>query len=78
VTADWTVYRAYANDDLMYVGVTRNFHDRRIAHRRASPWYGQVTRWVLETFQGEADALEAEARTIARESPAANIHYNNN
>lgn len=66
------IYRFFDSDDrLLYVGVTTNFQQRMLAHRR-QPWWPFVDRWTIdEVTHGEAYAREA--RAIADERPFFNV-----
>lgn len=67
------VYRFYdAADQLLYVGLSVNFKNRRNAHRRRE-WWPTVAREEVVWFDGREDAKAAEREALATESPLHNI-----
>lgn len=71
------VYRAFAeNDDLLYVGVTRDPGQRFYLHEYNTHWWHHVHRVELsQEFLDRQDAEDAEAMTIAKFEPLMNRHY---
>jgi predicted GIY-YIG superfamily endonuclease len=63
------VYRAYIDDDLAYVGITRNPPGRFSKHLSLKSWWRQVDHIDLEWFDNRTQALAAERAAIHDEDP---------
>lgn len=73
------LYRAFdANDDLLYIGITRRLDKRIDAHQSTSAWGRSAARWSAESFPTRAAAEEAEALAIAAEVPRHNVTFSSN
>ena len=67
------LYRHYdAEGRLLYIGVTTDPDRRTGQHRRYSGWADKIDATLVQWFDDRTDALAAEARAIATESPAHN------
>lgn len=70
----YTVYRAY-NDHgkLLYVGVTKNIHQRMNQHKTLkSVWFGQMERVEIQRYATPEEAGAIEYQAIANEKPQYN------
>lgn len=70
------VYRLFdRSGTLLYVGVTRNWTNRRVAHKRSQPWWGDVCeeRTCFEDFSTCSEALRRELEVIRTEHPLHNV-----
>ncbi len=67
-----TVYRHYAGDVLLYVGITSNMRNRTSLHRVKSPWFSEVNRTEVEVFPDHGAALREETRLIEALGPLHN------
>lgn len=73
LTRDHILYRHFdAEGNLLYVGVSLSSLSRLRAHSHRSSWFRRVARIDLEHFDTRAQALAAESRAIANESPRHN------
>lgn len=68
------VYRLWAGDDLLYVGLTNNIYVRTAHHSRLQPWFPAVTHVSIEYFDTREEARAAELRAIVQESPRRASH----
>jgi prophage regulatory protein len=77
--SEWTaVYRLYDSGRvLLYVGVTKDFRQRRQRHKATKPWWPQVKHPTIEMYDDEQDALQAERDAIKREHPVHNVARDN-
>lgn len=73
-----TVYRYYAGDELLYVGLTGTAFRRTSEHRKDAGWWPEVTRAEFDHFDGYKAAAEAEARQIRELLPIHNRRGNPN
>lgn len=74
--AETLLYRLY--DDigaLLYVGVTDDWDRRRSQHATERPWFGEVSRVVLETCPDRTSALAREVAAISNEAPRYNVNH---
>lgn len=74
LTADPTcvvyLYRMYGKDDeLLYIGITKDIYARFENHRFAIPW----ERYTTEEYPDRASAALAEGRAILAENPKLNV-----
>ena len=65
------VYRLYAGDVLLYVGVTNSLKTRFARHAK-NAWWQQVTRKTIAWYGERYEALDAEAIAIRDEHPVHN------
>jgi predicted GIY-YIG superfamily endonuclease len=71
------LYRLYdEDDDLLYVGITRNPERRWAQHAAEKSWWSRVIRRDVEWFETRPAALAAEEAAIALGRPAHNIDHN--
>lgn len=66
-----------AHGEPIYIGATCDWASRLSAHKRRSPWFGEVETWDLFPFDTLAEAREREARAIAAARPAYNVQHKN-
>lgn len=68
------VYRHFdAAGALLYVGVSLSAIQRLAQHADNSHWFAQIARVEIQNFNSREEALAAERRAIADESPKHNI-----
>lgn len=68
------VYRFFDDDDsLLYVGMTIDSGRRYGDHRRRQPWWGEVTRIMIERHPDRQAARRAELLAIRTEQPRYNV-----
>lgn len=68
------VYLVYDEDDqLLYVGMTEDLDRRFMTHAVSSPWWGDAHRLVVESYDGYADAANAERAAILHQGPLFNV-----
>jgi hypothetical protein len=67
-----TVYRYYAGDELLYVGLTGTAFRRTSEHRKDREWWPLVTRAEFDHFEGYTAAAAHEARLIRELLPRFN------
>lgn len=70
-----TVYLLYADDELLYVGVTSTGHRRLDQHRRIRPWWTTVTRAEFEHYSDQEAALAREQQLIRDLLPPHNSNF---
>ena len=71
-----TLYRLFdADDQLLYVGISRNWRERFHAHEKAQPWWNEVTKITLERFDSREAVAEAERVAIKVERPTKNKQH---
>ena len=77
-TRGFYVYIAWGRDRErpLYVGQSRQLHDRIGTHLRDAPWRKSVLRFEVYAFTTAADALEAESDAIASLHPIHNLTGN--
>ncbi|MEH3135371.1 MAG: GIY-YIG nuclease family protein [Mycolicibacterium neoaurum] len=71
------LYRFFAGDELLYIGITNNPWTRTKAHQSDKSWFRAVTRSTMEHFDTRAELIEAEIAAIQAEKPKHNVTYNN-
>ena len=72
------LYRHYdANNNLLYIGITKDIAVRTNEHKRTSRWIKLSSRIELENHKGTYAAAHAEERAIKKERPIYNITFNN-
>jgi excinuclease UvrABC nuclease subunit len=72
-----TLYRFYdANDDLLYVGITKFFEPRLKQHYRNAEWFFDTAFVRLEHFATRQEVETAESYAIKNENPRYNIAKN--
>ena len=72
----FTLYRIYAGESLLYVGMTTDIGRRLEQHVADKPWWAEATEIRLEHLSS-ADALSAAERAaIQTERPLHNIRMN--
>lgn len=77
MTERTAVYRLFsAKDELLYVGVSKGFGQRWIAHAHVQPWWPEVARQAIDWFDTRDEALAAETHAIREEHPLYNIVHN--
>ena len=69
------LYRLWADEVLLYVGVTGDVHRRLAQHRRRQPWGTEVTHVSAQRFAYLDLALEAERVAVLTESPVHNVRH---
>lgn len=78
VSEQTAVYRFYGEDDvLLYVGITKDFEKRRQQHKATKPWWPQVKRPVVDLYDDEQEARQAELLAITGEHPVHNVARDN-
>jgi predicted GIY-YIG superfamily endonuclease len=70
------LYRHFAGDVLLYIGVSLSAITRLRQHRECSEWYTEITRVEIEWFETRDEALKAETEAIRREKPKFNYLHN--
>src|SRR5262245_10475865 len=72
-----TVYRVYdADEQLLYVGCTTSFAERRKAHQSTSAWFADAHSWDLHHYDDHDEARAAERAAIQTENPLHNKRMN--
>lgn len=71
------LYRLYTagRNDLLYVGISRNFANRLTQHRNDKKWWPEVGAVDVECFPSEREAAIAERAAIQSESPRYNVAH---
>ena len=67
------LYRLYADQALLYIGITDNVGARLAEHAKSKRWWPLVTRKTLSWYGSRAEASAAEYRAITAENPIHNI-----
>jgi predicted GIY-YIG superfamily endonuclease len=67
------VYRCWADDELIYIGVTGNVARRMLQHSEKSEWHSLMTRMTTEPFPLRILAEAAERTAIRVEQPLFNV-----
>lgn len=76
LTSPTTLYRFYnADAELLYIGITVNFDQRRTAHRAEKSWWPEVASHTLTKYPCRLDAAIAERESIVAEKPFYNVHH---
>lgn len=69
-----TLYRAFNSyENLLYVGIARNWGRRWAQHSERAPWFPEVARVHLTTYPSRSEALDAEREAITVERPLHNV-----
>lgn len=77
MTEPTTLYRYFDHDgQLLYVGITVNFENRRSGHCAAA-WYPSVASVTLMDYPSREDALRAEWESLQSEQPIHNRQRGN-
>lgn len=61
-----------AEGRVLYIGCTRDLHQRLTAHRRRQAWFPRAARIEVQTYETRAPAIVAETEAIYRERPPFN------
>jgi hypothetical protein len=72
-----TLYRWFAGEDLLYIGISGRAYERACAHARSSEWFTEADRMTVEHFDSSEELRDAERAAIQEEHPQYNIVYNN-
>jgi predicted GIY-YIG superfamily endonuclease len=72
VAGQFVVYEFRTTDGALYIGVTRDWPTRLIAHRSSSPWYNEATAIHLRRFKTTSEAATCEAALISELMPRYN------
>lgn len=67
------LYRLWADEVLLYVGVTGDVYTRWTQHRRRQPWGDEVTHVSAQRFAYLDLALDAERAAVLIERPLHNV-----
>jgi hypothetical protein len=68
------VYRAFdVEEQLLYIGASDSFEDRKRAHLSLSGWAKDAAYWEIEDHPTRQAALDAEAEAIRSECPIHNV-----
>lgn len=68
------LYRLFgAGDELLYIGISKDFGNRWTQHSRRQPWWPEVERQTVEWRSTRAEALRDETAAIKAEKPKYNI-----
>lgn len=68
------LYRLFgADDELLYVGVSKQFGKRWQDETYSKPWWPEVRRQTIDWHETRVAALKAEAEAIATERPRHNL-----
>lgn len=67
-----TLYRHWAGEELLYVGISNNPFRRIKEHSRDSRWWDRIDRITLEHFTSRSAAEKAERGAIDAEAPRYN------
>lgn len=71
----YAVYRIFnADDELLYVGVTKNIAARMKQHQRSQAWWPSVASITTTWFETVEAASAAEIAAIQTEQPSSNIN----
>lgn len=71
------LYRLYdANDQLLYVGISKSAIRRLHQHLEAQPWSEQIATQTIERYATRIELEAAEKQAIEREAPIHNVIYN--
>lgn len=75
------LYRWYnTNDELLYVGITKNAYNRHKQHIREKEWcvFEELKETKYEYFDSRENLIEAEKNAIILEKPKYNVTHNDN
>jgi predicted GIY-YIG superfamily endonuclease len=75
-TRPHTLYRFYAGDTLLYVGITANVGARWFQHSTSKKWWAEVTHTSVTHYPGRTEALDSEREAIINEKPLYNVQHN--
>lgn len=64
------------DNNLLYVGQTKNLRARTNQHRYCSPWAGEIARIETTKRANKAAAQRAERHAIFNGRPKYNVHHN--
>lgn len=77
MTEQTALYRFFdRNDQLLYVGISKNAIRRMLDHAEEKSWWQFVKRSSIEYHPTRSDALRAEREAIEQEAPLYNITHN--
>lgn len=72
------LYRFYNSDDeLLYIGITLNPSERFKQHKGEKPWWTEVARIEIQTYESRQAVTDAEQAAIRSERPKYNVVHNN-
>lgn len=69
------LYRFWAGEVLLYVGITVNPSTRWPTHERGKEWWEEITTITIERCPSRAQALSLEREAIRNEHPKYNIAH---
>lgn len=71
------LYRCFdADEELLYIGISKDPGARWEQHRKSSPWSRHVALRTVEWFDDRTSAERAECKAIVAEGPRYNVHHN--
>ncbi|WP_327223072.1 GIY-YIG nuclease family protein [Streptomyces platensis] len=71
---DCSLYRFYSADqELLYVGISRNLPDRWNWHRLKTAWYSRARHVAVSFYAERGDAFRAESAAIRTQDPLHNV-----
>jgi predicted GIY-YIG superfamily endonuclease len=71
------LYRCFdADEELLYVGISKDPAERWKQHRSTAPWWRDVTMRVVEWYDDRPAAERAERKAIQTEGPRHNVLHN--
>lgn len=68
------LYRLYAGEQCIYVGITENLKARLASHAHDKPWWPEVDRVEHEIIYGREEAMDAEQFLIRVLDPPHNVN----
>ena len=72
MNSKYYVYKYYSDEHLLYVGRTNDFIERFRQHLRENPYFDNVTRIDIATFESDGDMMIYEKYYITKHHPPLN------
>jgi ribosomal protein S27E len=74
--SEQTLYRYWAGETLLYVGISINAYNRAKQHQGNSKWWPEATHVTFEKFSSRQSVEDAEKAAIKAEKPLYNVTHN--
>ena len=76
MSSEQTLYRFWAADELLYIGISVDAFKRAKQHSRAAAWWGEADKVTFQKYPNRRSVSLAESAAVKAEHPKYNITYN--
>lgn len=66
------LYRLWAGNELLYVGISKSYLKRLGEHMEEQPWADEITNVTCEVYATRQQAIDAEKKAVENEYPKHN------